>query len=514
MGTLILLALGAWLIFLFFAIPGPFITAATALYFAGLLVVASFQEFGRAMGLGPSPAAAVPERPPPRRTEDGREPAYRQYLFQQAGRDLRHAYRLVWPRLKAIVTGHRRQVKNTFFGYGPMDWRWPVGVVLTVGQLTGTLLGLTVISLVAAAQGIVLLGVGLVALLGIYLLRGVDTVLLWIRGVRITCPACYRRGFYPVYECRNCTARHHDVRPGRYGVVRRVCACGERLPTLLLLGSYRMKAFCAHCEAPLADRVGTSAEVVLPVFGAAGAGKTRLMIVIMMAVDAIARRSDATLQLADEDTRRWDAQARRELLGSDNVAKTRIRLPRAYSMYIEPRRGSRRLVHVFDPAGEYFNESDRLQELQFLRLARTFLFVVDPLSIDGLWSRLDRGAQDRNRSIRARREPEFVFAQTVQNLEAMGVPTEKSRLVVVVSKRDLISRLLSDDGVEDGDEAVARWLDENLHQGNMLRAMRHAFGEVSFFLTTSVVSADHQVDDSVERLTSWTLARQGLRLSG
>ncbi|ABW16333.1 conserved hypothetical protein [Parafrankia sp. EAN1pec] len=514
MGSLILLIIAIWLAFFFFTVPGPFIAGAAALYVAGALVVAYFQEFGRAMGLGPNPAAAAPEQPPPRRTEDGKEPAYRQYLFGQARHDLRHAHGLVWPRLAALGRNHRRWVKNTFFGYGAMDWHWPVGVVLMVGLFAGTILGLAVISLVATAQGVVLLAVFLLAFLGIYLLRGIDTVLLWIRGVRITCPSCYRRGFYPSYECRNCTVRHHDVRPGRYGVVRRVCACGERLPTLLLLGSHRMNAFCAHCEAPLAESVGTAAEVVLPVFGAAGAGKTRLMIVIMMAVEAIAGRSGATLALADEDTRKWDAQARRELIRSDKVAKTGIRLPRAYSLYVEPRRGGRRLVHVFDPAGEYFNESDRLQELQFLTLARTFLFVVDPLSVDALWARLDRADQNRYSGVRARREPEFVFAQTVQNLEAMGVRTKKARLVVVVSKRDLVSRILIEDGVEDGEEALVRWLDENLHQGNMLRSMRHAFGEVQFFLTTSIISDDSRVDDSIEKLTSWTLARQGLRLSG
>jgi hypothetical protein len=514
MGMLILVVLGLCLLFLFFTFAGPFIAGGSAIFFAGALVVAYFQEFGRAMGLGPNPAAAAVERPPAQRTADGREPAYRQYLFGQARRDLRNAHGLIWPRLTAVVARHQQQVKRNFFGFGLADPRWPVGVLLMVGLAIGTIVGVPVIGLLAVAQGTVLLVFGLLAIAGIYLLRGVDTVLLWIRGVRITCPACYRRGFYPSYECPNCTTRHHDVRPGRYGVARRVCVCGERLRTLILLGSHRMNAFCAHCEAPLAERVGTAAEVILPVFGAAGAGKTRLMIVIKMAIDEMAKRTGARVELADDDTRKWDRQARRELLSTDRVAKTLIRLPRAYSMYVKPKRGARRLVHVFDPAGEYFNESQRLQELQFLKLAKTFLFVVDPLSVDVLWARLGAADQNAHSAVRARREPEFVFAQTVQNLEAMGVRTKKARLVVVVSKSDLIPQILIDDGVADFKDDIVRWLDEDLRQGNMLRAMEHAFGEVHFFLTTAVVTDGDRVDDGVEKLTSWVLARQGLRLAG
>jgi hypothetical protein len=96
----------------------------------------------------------------------------------------------------------------------------------------------------------------------------------------------------------------------------------------------------------------------------------------------------------------------------------------------------------------------------------------------------------------------------------MGVQTSKARLVVAVTKSDLVRPLLVQDGVEEGEDALTRWLDARLGQGNMLRAMRHAFGEVHFFLTAAVLSEDGDVDDSVEIFTTRTLAHDGLRLTG
>ncbi|MBL7499540.1 hypothetical protein I6A84_42995 [Frankia sp. CNm7] len=496
----------------FFVFVGPVLGAGTALFIFFALVVAFYQELGRAFGLGGSPKTLAVEAPPRQRTPEGREPAYTQYLFEQARRDFSHAHKLAWARLTARYNGYGRTFQSHWF-QGFADWRWPVGVVLVVGQAVGGLLALVLLALTAASQVLVLLVVGLVALGGIYLLRGADTLLMWARGVRITCPACYERGFYPSYECDGCATRHQDVRPGRYGVIRRVCACGTRLPTLLLLGSHRLRACCAHCGAPLAERAGTAAEIVLPVFGAVAAGKTRLMIVVMMAIEALARRGGARVELADDDTRAWEANARRELIDSGAVQKTRVRLPRAYSLYVKPARGSRRLVHVFDAAGEYFNRSENLQELRYLRAASTFVFVIDPLSLGALWSRLPAEVRDRYQQIRAAQEPEFVFAQAVDNLTAMGVKTGRARLVVVVTKSDLVRPVLAADGVEDREEALVGWLDDKLGQGNLLRAMRHAFGETHFFLTASVLDQAYRVDDSVERLTSWTLARHGLRLT-
>ena len=93
-------------------------------------------------------------------------------------------------------------------------------------------------------------------------LRGADSAFLGVKNIRMVCPACSERVPYPGYVCPGggCARRHRDVRPGRFGIMRRRCQCGTRMSTLLLFGSSRMAAFCPHCGHPLEHRPGEAPE--------------------------------------------------------------------------------------------------------------------------------------------------------------------------------------------------------------------------------------------------------------
>ncbi len=111
-------------------------------------------------------------------------------------------------------------------------------------------------------------------------LRGIDSGLLRIKNIRIHCPHCGERVPYPGYLCPGqpqCTRWHRDVRPGRFGIIRRYCRCGKRMRTLLLFGSAQMTAFCPRCGQLWQHSPGGEPEIVLAFSGAAGAGKTRLV---------------------------------------------------------------------------------------------------------------------------------------------------------------------------------------------------------------------------------------------
>ncbi len=495
------------------------------------MVHAYFKGFAQAMGVGKEPSTALAVASPPlKRTDDGKEPAYPHYLVGQARRDFQHAQKVGWTRMLKQFARKRAEIQVRWFGRpaeAAPDLQPPIskpggrkqlmGFIRMVGALVGGGLAIGTLSVAAATQVAMMIVMRLGALAEIAVLRTVDAALLSIRRVRIHCtdPKCYSRGVYPAYECRSCGARHKDVRPGSYGVLRRTCVCGDKLPTLLLLGSHKLKAFCPDCGRPLVDGAGTAPEIVLPVFGATSSGKTRLMLVVMMAIEGMATRRGGKAEFADDATRAQEAEARRALVESGLVRATArgSEPPRSHSIYIKPRRGAARFVHVFDAAGEYFNQTDDLQELRYLKLADTFLFVLDPLSIDSLWGRLGSEDQAEYQAIRAQRDPEFVFAQASTNLTQMGVKTSKARLVVAITKGDLVAPVLAEDGVEDSDRSLQSWMEDKLGQGNLLRAMKLAFGEVRFFLTSAVLDEDGDVDNNVEGLAGWILARHGLRLA-
>ncbi len=56
------------------------------------------------------------------------------------------------------------------------------------------------------------------------------------------------------------------------------------MPTLILLGSYRMNAFCVYCDRQMSDETGRFRETVLPLLGVGAAGKTRLIAAMMIAL--------------------------------------------------------------------------------------------------------------------------------------------------------------------------------------------------------------------------------------
>jgi hypothetical protein len=344
-------------------------------------------------------------------------------------------------------------------------------------------------------------------------LRAVDSAVLRLRNIRMVCPNpnCYERVPYPSYECpgRACSRRHRDVRPGRFGILRRRCECGTRMKTLLLFGSAQMDAYCPYCDKSLEHRPGKTAETVLPFFGAIGAGKTRLLFsvvtqLLLWSEEARPGRERFTAGLADTATTGKLEDASRWLSPDSAIGKTPAELPRAYLIRMTAGH-DRRLLHMFDAAGEFFHTPGRTQELRYLNKAETFILVIDPLSVEAYWDRLLPEQQAKLKAMRsAAPSPELAYQQAHQEIEAMGVRLKKTRLAVVFSRADLIGT--------PGDD-VAAWATDELGLGNLVRSVRLNFREACFFHTAAVM-ADGVMDSSIPALLRWVLARNGINPSG
>lgn len=468
--------------------------------------------YGEVLGIPEASKAAPPPAPPQYHSKDGREPAYEHYLFGQAQRDLRLALSRVVTRLRQDVSEDTGQIVTGRL-VGTWEelslWQRLYGFMLLGGLVLGTLVGVLLLTAATAVQVLIVLAVACLGLSAIFALRVVDSALLRIRGIKMTCPGCYRHISYPSYRCPGCGVLHHDIRPGRYGVLRRHCVCGRSLPTLLILGSHQLAAFCPFegCEAPLADQEGTAAELMAAIFGGSNAGKTRLLTVIVMALRDQAAQRGATVEYADRLTARRVSELTPSVFSNLPTPRTGPDQPRAYSFYVKPADRNPRLVHLFDTAGEKFYESEKLAALRYFHIAGTFVFVIDPLSIDGVWDKLEPSRQSTLLP-RADRSPAYVFQQVVRNVEEMGVDLKHIRLGVAVSKADvLVQEDLSAPGQDS--PSIERWLEEwNLD--DLVRSMRHTFGEVRFFHTSAML-AEGAIPASVDDLVDWSLAGSGLR---
>ena len=465
-------------------------------------------SFAQVLGIPEAGTAVEPPQPPRQRSDDGREPAYENYLFGQVRRDLIAALSRTWARARADTAADGRRIRYRLLA-GPWtsDDLGPhlFGVLLLIGLAAGTLAGGFLLGVVALAQAILVVlfaGLGIVI---IFLLRAVDSALLRVRSIRITCTECYRHIPYPSYRCPSCGALHRDVRPGRYGVLRRRCACGEEsLPTLLILGSHRLAAFCPYggCGKPLAEKTGTAAEAMLALFGGSNVGKTRLLAIMVMALQTQAQTTPGTtVDFADRLTeRRWE-ELLPTLRGNQPPPRTGPDKPRACSLYIRLGDARRQLVHFFDTGGERFYDPERLAALEYFRSARTLIFVIDPFSIDGVWNALPPDRRE-NFSPRPDHSPWYVFQQLARGAREMRAEVTQVRLAVAISKADVLAR---EGWPAPGPDSasIERWLAE-MEQDHLVTSMRQTFGQVRFFHTSAVLS-DGGVSPEINDLVAWVL---------
>ncbi|MFA7767413.1 TRAFAC clade GTPase domain-containing protein [Streptomyces sp. NRRL S-448] len=452
---------------------------------------------------------------PPYRPQDEEVKAYRNYFFGPATRDLRQLLTLEGRSYATTVGDSFRAVTSRQF-VAPAQHRAftiPYGLTLYLGLCAGAALALPLLGLLFALHALVLALLTGGARLLAGTLRAVDRAVLWMKRLRtgMLCPHCFERVPYPAYDCPSptCRRRHADIRPGTYGIFRRRCECGQRMPTLLMLmgRNSRLQAYCVHphCGKPMNTDAGHMPEVVIPLIGGQAAGKTQLMAAMLLSLEQAAANGGPAIALADEES---DAnyQVLREVLRMrGHTRATQKSLPRAHSFVLGGGR-SQRLIHLFDTAGERFVDREDTDALRYARAARTFVFVLDPMAVKAFWTTMDPPPGPLlDRTLGSTVDPEEVFARSVQAVAAMGAPLQRSRLAVAISKTDLLAEHgLVPAGLEDSDGART-WLREALGLHSLVQGMELNFREVHFFRTAAVADEEAGVDASVAGFVEWCL---------
>ena len=509
-----LLAIGVMVVYLAYLACAVAIGAAAALiaYCVGL-PVAYFIGLWRVL-VRRDPAWLARNSPAARRPKvpAGADPALVQYFYGPALTDAGHGLRTAYRDCRRLWARGSRLVASVFVNDGAV-LTVPFGIGFAVGMGAGATLGT---ALAAGCACVQLLTVGVCAALvraAGAALRLADSAVLLVRNIRMVCPRCYERVPYPGYECpgADCPRRHQDIRPGRLGVLRRRCQCGTRMKTLLLFGSSGMNAFCPRCGHSLEHRPGKAPEIVLPFFGAAGAGKTRLLfsMVTQLQLWAVGPGPEAgphkqrlAVEFGDTATARKLEHASKLLSPESATDKTPVELPRAYIIRLTSGQGAR-LLHMFDAAGELFYTAERTRELRFLDKARTFILVIDPLSVEAFWNRLPPERQAGLQAVRSTApSPDLAYQEAHQEIEAMGVRLRTARLAVVFSRADLIDEPVTD---------VAAWATDELGLGNLVRSARMNFREARFFHTAAVLSGG-VMHESIPDLMRWVLASNGIEV--
>ncbi|MDX6720196.1 MAG: hypothetical protein QOJ63_2450 [Solirubrobacteraceae bacterium] len=514
-------------------IAGPTLVAVGAIALAGVFLWQYCIALGRTMlpdlcG-GDDAQLIVPLAAPP----DGAEPAYTQYFFAQALADYKQVVmrsaqgdyavaRGKWcgDLVRWLITGSSACVERRTIDGVALVFTIPIGIlvaaVLTVSGLGAAVIavGFGLVHLGAVMLAIVISGVGAGAF------RAFEAGGQLIRRIRLSCPhpGCYRSIALPVYECpgARCGRRHRHLQPGRYGVFVRTCVCHERLPTLLRQGRHGLAAYCPHCDRPLPDNIGTTRAMHIPVVGGPSAGKTMLIMSAIVVLAEEAAAGGLELTFASDADRAEFERAREQLRRQGDLAKTVVRPPRAFLVYIGSG-ATRRLVYLYDAAGESTQTTEAAQQLLYLEHAQGLLFVVDPFAIAGLRASLDvAGQRIAAASKPSPEDPETTLTRISNVIRSMSEGGASAlAIAVAVTKGDALAALpgLSCPPVGASGEFVLEWL-SSVGLGAVNRNLDVMFGDVHYSLVSArvAVRANAGVSGVTDPLR-WLLSRAGLDLS-
>lgn len=463
---------------------------------------------------------------------DGPEPAFRQYFYRKAYKDL-------WLVLEASFKYNERAVRwvvSTGTGQlkGERAWlTWPLGVVFLVVAFVGILVAFGayvafgVLHVAAVAVGC---GIAAATALGS---RMVEYTSMLIRRIFLACPhtGCYRKIALPHYVCPGCGAIHRRLLPGSYGTFRRRCACGRKLPTLFLFGRAQLQALCPHpdCGRPLAAATGTVRNFHISIVGGPAAGKSSLLVASLIELRARARGGRVDVQLqADKDKRQLEASVDGFARGVV-VPKTAQLSPDAIQMKITGHTGGAGLLYVYDTAGELFQDTDEIRRHEYYSYAHSILFLIDPFSLRQVRVDLAGILPDSEAGIRPSEEPPgHVYQRMIVNLRQLAGKSGLIRrpIAVVLTKVDALgidaqvdrsARAIQAEprpSREPEPSGVRRWLMDH-GEGNLVRAIEQDFSDVRYFSCSAlgrVPDGSALVPRHALAPLEWSLSRLGLVL--
>lgn len=462
---------------------------------------------------------------PPDPLPPGADPGYLSYYFGPAWRDYHLATsrgaQQTKERTITRTPGERKSVVDVllFVWELPNELEigpWLLAKFVLAGGLLGGLLGLlaggavagTFLAVTTAVFALLLGTVVAVLMLVCGALRVVELGLLRLRGITVECPSCHRRIGVPVYECSNCQELHRRLVPGSLGVLVRTCRCREELPTLLVRGRSRLRAHCGHddCRGVLPLGGLTVPTRHIPVVAGRVAGKT---VHTMAAIADLRAQADGTgFAFGDEHTSTTFAQVEEQLQDVTTVPATLPTAPLRAATFFLGTDAQRRLIYLYDAAGENYQSSDRVSGLRFLGAAAGILLVVDPFALRPVRARMEDDDVVLPRY--STEPPGDILGRFTEGLREHGARVSRERITapiaVVLTKCDVLVaggpvrhpfEDLPTPERNDADEvgsglraarsaAVIRWLDEDAGEGGLVRQLNTHYATIAYFAVSAL----------------------------
>ena len=298
---------------------------------------------------------------------------------------------------------------------------------------------------ITAFQIVILIILFLIVLLFFIMITLLDRSFCAIKAISNHCPVCQNRFNMPLYICPNCGIEHDRLHPGYYGVLKRICNCGIKLPTTFFNGRQKLEAQCPlpDCKCNIKDG-GLHASWCIPVIGGPSSGKTCYINMLMMSLEK-ASLSMYGLQFDYERNGLDEYEENSQRLSKGFLPeKTTDQRLRYYQFTLTPRGDTKQQISLCDVAGELFDvtSSNAINSQIGFRFANSFILLIDPLAIPGYRSEISKmtNVNEYRGSVQPIDEMLDTFVRTLQNIFSVDAKAMlNTDVAVVFAKADLPS---------------------------------------------------------------------------
>lgn len=498
--ALVVLAVALYLALAAALVPAVALTGGAVL---AVFLVATYLRAAQQV-LAPRPE---PADDPRIRLPHGAEPAYRSYYADQVITDMRAVITQAWAsgrramRSPAVcgvrrwlLTGRPQPGLPTNYLEGQqLLFTAPAGIGLSAAAVVGIVAALLVAAVIQLLHLVFLAAITVSLAVAGLVLRTADMFGLAVRRIHMKCPhpGCYQPIARPYYRCSSGQHEHRKLRPGRYGVLWRICACEERLPTMFALKLHRLNAWCPTCNRPAPSGLGSAPLIHIPVIGGINAGKTALLTAIADSLEWLADEGELTVEFASDVSRSDYEDAKALLRSGDWPRATTAHVPHAFLIYVRERRSRRRLVYLYDPRGEVFQQADSVREQEYLESAGGIIFIVDPFAVPAARHLPEADEQVGQAARPSPDDPDKTYARVAGELRTvLGPRWHRTPVAVVATKLDAVEKAGTLPKPQDPSDtkAVASWLTE-LGLTNLTLSLGLDFSRVRYWATSAYASS-------------------------
>lgn len=313
---------------------------------------------------------------------DKTQPAYINYFFYQSYKDLGNIISGAWRKNGESASEYGSKIEGNFQAHG--FWGLFPMIAYVFATISMYVFGSIICGLFSLLHVSVILAINIIVYTFALLLGLIEQIYISFHGIFGACPYCKNHYKIPTYIC-NCGAEHTNLVPNKYGIVRRKCQCGKKMPTSILTGRSKLKAKCPSCGHILDNSLGVqeSIPVCIPVIGGPSVGKTCYITAVMKEmIEKVAPQTETTVKFYNHSNE-VACNNMISLYDSGIIQqKTSDYNPAAYNFFlINKKQGPQRLLYFYDIAGEAFTTAEALTTQKQYEYSHGFIFIIDPLSI-------------------------------------------------------------------------------------------------------------------------------------